>query len=162
MIDNLGYEQSKSIVKGWVNNFATPVFSNDTNALKAVAEGPCHVTIVNTYYLARLLDTGKYDQLEIFWSNQSNRGAHVNITGAGVVKSSKNKLNAIKFLEYLSTKEAQDIYASLNYEFPVNTRSELNDLIKKWGTFKEDEIPVERLGKLQREAVKLAQEAEYF
>ena len=67
-----------------------------------------------------------------------------------------------QFLEYLSTKEAQDIYASLNYEFPVNTRSELNDLIKKWGTFKEDEIPVERLGKLQREAVKLAQEAEYF
>jgi len=58
MIDNLGYEQSKSIVKGWVNNFATPVFSNDTNALKAVAEGPCHVTIVNTYYLARLLNTG--------------------------------------------------------------------------------------------------------
>ena len=80
MIDAYGYDEAKAVVLGWVSNLATEVFSNDTNALKAVSSGQCGVTIVNTYYLARLLDDPKYDNLSLFWANQGDRGVHVNLS----------------------------------------------------------------------------------
>ncbi len=161
MIDAYGYDQAKEIVSGWVTNLATEVFSNDTNALKAVSSGQCGVTIVNTYYLARLLDDPKYDNLQLFWANQSGRGVHVNISGAGVVKTSKNKENAQKLLEYLSSDSAQDFYASANKEYPVLKEADIADSIKDWGSFIEDDINVSKLGSLQKEAVFLAQEVGY-
>ena len=116
MIDAYGFDKAKEVVAGWVSNLTTEVFSNDTNALKAVSSGQCGVTIVNTYYLARLLDDPEYDNLKLFWANQDDRGVHVNISGAGIVKSSKNKEDAQILLEYLSSEKAQDFYASANKE----------------------------------------------
>tara|TARA_B100001250_G_C19808388_1_gene794543 strand:- start:87 stop:1082 length:996 start_codon:yes stop_codon:yes gene_type:complete len=161
MIDAYGFDKAKEIVSGWVANLATEVFTNDTNALKAVSSGQCGVTIVNTYYLARLLDDPKYDNLQLFWANQSDRGVHVNISGAGVVKTSKNKKNAQKLLEYLSSDVAQDFYASANKEYPVLKGADIADSIKDWGIFIEDNINVSKLGSLQKEAVFLAQEVGY-
>jgi iron(III) transport system substrate-binding protein len=161
MIDAYGFEQTQNVVSGWISNLATEVFSNDTNALKAVSSGQCGVTIVNTYYLARLLDDSKYDNLELFWANQSGRGVHVNISGAGIVKTSKNKENAQKLLEYLSSNSAQDLYASANKEYPVLKEADIADSIKEWGVFIEDDINVSKLGSLQKEAVFLAQEVGY-
>ena len=161
MIDYYGFEKAKEVVSGWVSNLATEVFSNDTNALKAVSSGQCGVTIVNTYYLARLLDDPKYSNLRLFWANQNDRGVHVNITGAGVVKTSKNKENSIMLLEYLSLQNAQNFYASSNKEYPVLSSAEVHESIKKWGKFSEDKINVSKLGILQKEAVFLAQEAGY-
>ena len=161
MIDAYGFEQTQNVVSGWISNLATEVFSNDTNALKAVSSGQCGVTIVNTYYLARLLDDSKYDNLELFWANQSGRGVHVNISGAGIVKTSKNKENAQKLLEYLSSNSAQDLYASANKEYPVLKEADIADSIKDWGVFIEDDINGSKLGSLQKEAVFLAQEVGY-
>lgn len=161
MIDAYGYDEAKAVVLGWVSNLATEVFSNDTNALKAVSSGQCGVTIVNTYYLARLLDDPKYHNLSLFWANQGDRGVHVNISGAGVVKTSKNKANAVKLLEYLSSMKAQDFYASANKEYPVLASADIDDSIEGWGEFSEDNINVSKLGSLQKEAVFLAQEAGY-
>tara|TARA_X000000368_G_scaffold45942_1_gene32947 strand:- start:21 stop:1016 length:996 start_codon:yes stop_codon:yes gene_type:complete len=161
MIDAYGFDQAKKIVSGWVSNLATEVFSNDTNALKAVSSGQCGVTIVNTYYLARLLDDPKYNNLNLFWANQNDRGVHVNISGAGIVKTTKNKTNAIKLLEYLSSEDAQDFYASANKEYPVLNGASVHDAIRDWGEFSEDGINVSKLGSLQKEAVFLAQEVGY-
>ena len=161
MIDAYGFDNSKKIVTGWVSNLATEVFSNDTNALKAVSSGQCGVTIVNTYYLARLLDDPKYDNLELVWANQNDRGVHVNISGAGIVKTSQNKKEAQKLLEYLSSDSAQDFYASANKEYPVLKDANVAESIVVWGAFIEDEINVSKLGSLQKEAVFLAQEAGY-
>ena len=161
MIDAYGFDNSKKIVSGWVSNLATEVFSNDTNALKAVSSGQCGVTIVNTYYLARLLDDPKYDNLELFWANQNDRGVHVNISGAGIVKTSQNKTEAQKLLEYLSSDSAQDFYASANKEYPVLNDAKVAESIMVWGAFVEDEINVSKLGSLQKEAVFLAQEVGY-
>ena len=161
MIDAYGFEKAKAVVSGWVSNLATEVFSNDTNALKAVSSGQCGVTIVNTYYLARLLDESKYNNLNLFWANQDDRGVHINISGAGIVKTSKNKINAIKLLEYLSSEDAQDFYASANKEYPVLNGSLVDESIKNWGEFTEDKINVSKLGLLQKEAVFLAQEVGY-
>ncbi len=161
MIDAYGYEKAKQVVSGWISNLATEVFSNDTNALKAVSSGQCGMTIVNTYYLARLLGDSQYDNLRLFWANQNDRGVHVNISGAGVVKTSKNKENAKLLLEYLSSDKAQNFYASANKEFPVLIGAEVDRSIERWGKFKEDNINVSKLGSLQKQAVLLAQEAEY-
>lgn len=161
MIDAYGFEKAKEVVTGWISNLATEVFSNDTNALKAVSSGQCGLTIVNTYYLARLLDDPQYDNLTLFWANQSDRGVHVNISGAGIVKTSKNKQAATILLEYLSSEKAQDFYASANKEYPVLDGAMVHASIKDWGEFIEDNINVGKLGSLQKEAVFLAQEAGY-
>ena len=161
MIDAYGFDKTKEVVSGWVSNLATEVFSNDTNALKAVSSGQCGVTIVNTYYLARLLDDPEYNNLSLFWANQSDRGVHVNISGAGVVKTSKNKKNAVLFLEYLSSNRAQDFYASANKEYPVLIGAKIDESIENWGSFSEHTINVSKLGSLQKEAVFLAQEVGY-
>ena len=161
MIDAYGFDKSKEVVSGWVSNLATEVFSNDTNALKAVSSGQCGVTIVNTYYLARLLDDPEYNNLSLFWANQSDRGVHVNISGAGVVKTSKNKKNAVLLLEYLSSNKAQDFYASANKEYPVLVGAKIDESIENWGSFSEHTINVSKLGSLQKEAVFLAQEVGY-
>ena len=161
MIDAYGFDKSKEVVSGWVSNLATEVFSNDTNALKAVSSGQCGVTIVNTYYLARLLDDPEYNNLSLFWANQSDRGVHVNISGAGVVKTSKNRKNAVLFLEYLSSNKAQDFYASANKEYPVLIGAKIDESIENWGSFSEHTINVSKLGSLQKEAVFLAQEVGY-
>ena len=161
MIDAYGFDKSKEVVSGWISNLATEVFSNDTNALKAVSSGQCGVTIVNTYYLARLLDDPEYNNLSLFWANQSDRGVHVNISGAGVVKTSKNKKNAVLFLEYMSSNKAQDFYASANKEYPVLIGAKIDESIENWGSFSEHTINVSKLGSLQKEAVFLAQEVGY-
>ena len=161
MIDVYGFDKSKEVVSGWVSNLATEVFSNDTNALKAVSSGQCGITIVNTYYLARLLDDPEYNNLSLFWANQSDRGVHVNISGAGVVKTSKNKKNAVLFLEYMSSNKAQDFYASANKEYPVLIGAKIDESIENWGSFSEHTINVSKLGSLQKEAVFLAQEVGY-
>ena len=161
MIDAYGFEKAKEVVTGWISNLATEVFSNDTNALKAVSSGQCGLTIVNTYYLARLLDDPQYDNLTLFWANQSDRGVHVNISGAGIVKTSKNKQAATLLLEYLSSEKAQDFYASANKEYPVLDGAMVHASIKDWGVFIEDNINVGILGSLQKEAVFLAQEVGY-
>tara|TARA_B100001559_G_C16493816_1_gene619750 strand:- start:1418 stop:2413 length:996 start_codon:yes stop_codon:yes gene_type:complete len=161
MIDAYGFEKAKEVVTGWISNLATEVFSNDTNALKAVSSGQCGLTIVNTYYLARLLDDPQYDNLTLFWANQSDRGVHVNISGAGIVKTSKNKQAATLLLEYLSSEKAQDFYASANKEYPVLDGAMVHASIKDWGEFIEDNINVGILGSLQKEAVFLAQEVGY-
>ena len=161
MIDAYGFEKAKEVVTGWISNLATEVFSNDTNALKAVSSGQCGLTIVNTYYLARLLDDPQYDNLTLFWANQSDRGVHVNISGAGIVKTSKNKQAATILLEYLSSEKAQDFYASANKEYPVLDGAMVHASIKDWGEFIEDNINVGKLGSLQKEAVFLAQEVGY-
>ena len=161
MIDAYGFDKSKEVVSGWISNLATEVFSNDTNALKAVSSGQCGVTIVNTYYLARLLDDPEYNNLSLFWANQSDRGVHVNISGAGVVKTSKNKKNAVLLLEYLSSNKAQYFYASANKEYPVLIGAKIDESIENWGSFSEHTINVSKLGSLQKEAVFLAQEVGY-
>tara|TARA_B100001063_G_scaffold242267_1_gene270618 strand:+ start:3109 stop:4104 length:996 start_codon:yes stop_codon:yes gene_type:complete len=161
MIDTYGFEKAKEVVTGWISNLATEVFSNDTNALKAVSSGQCGLTIVNTYYLARLLDDPQYNNLTLFWANQNDRGVHINISGAGIVKTSKNKEAATLLLEYLSSEEAQDFYASANKEYPVLAGAMVHESIKDWGEFTEDNINVGKLGTLQKEAVFLAQEVGY-
>jgi iron(III) transport system substrate-binding protein len=92
--------------------------------------------------------------MALFWPNQDGRGAHVNISGAGISKYSHNRENAIKLLEFLVSPEAQDWYARVNYEYPVNAEVKPSGLLASWGSFKADGLNLSKLGELNAEAVK--------
>ena len=95
------------------------------------------------------------NHINLIFTNQSDRGNHINITGGGLVKYSKNKDNAIALLEFLSEPKAQALYSSMNYEYPVNPTMSLSAELKSWGEFKEDKLPVEKLAELAPTAQKI-------
>ena len=160
-IANFGEQETLKVLNGWISNLSTKVFSSDTLALKAVQAGQCDATIVNSYYLGRLVTTGEAENLNLIWANQDSTGVHVNISGGGVVKYSKQKTEAIKLLEWLTSTWAQEQYANLNLEYPVVEETALHPVLESWGEFKEDNLNAKILGELQKEAVLLAREANY-
>jgi len=157
---------AKEWAKGMVKNMARVPSGNDRDQMKAVAAGVGDLAIVNTYYVGKLLNSKKSKEVEVgkkmgvFFPNQgvAERGAHINISGAGVVKYSKNKQNAIKFLEFLVSKKAQELFAKANYEYPANPRVKPSKLLQSWGKFKEDTTPLEAFGKNNANAVKVFNE----
>lgn len=161
MIAELGEAKSEEIVKSWVKNLATPPFSDDENLLDAMAAGQCDVGIVNSYYYGRLKRKNPNVPMGIFWPNQNDRGVHVNVSGAGVTKHAKHPEAAVKFLEWLSSAKAQNLFADANLEFPVNPKVKPDPLVAAWGSFKQDSINVAEAGKLQAKAVMLMDRAGY-
>ncbi len=161
MIAHLGEMKTENIVKGWVSNLATDVFSNDTAVMKAISAGQCDVGIVNTYYYGRLLKKQPGLPLALFWPNQKNAGVHVNISGAGVTRYSRNKHGATEFLEWLSQEKAQRLFADGNLEYPANPAIKPNSVVSAWGKFRQDKINVAKAGELQTRAVKLMDRAGY-
>ena len=163
MIARHGVEEAERIVKGWVANLAEPPFSNDTKAMQAVAAGKCDVAVVNTYYFGRLEKKEPNLPLAIFWPNQGEdgTGVHVNVSGAGVTRYAKHAQAAQALLEWLSSDEAQGLFASLNMEYPVKARVDVDPLVAAWGGFKPDETNLAEAGRLQAEAVKLMDRAGY-
>lgn len=161
MIAQSGEAKTEATVKGWVNNLATDVFPDDTKLLEAIAAGQCDVGIANTYYYGRLIEKTPGLPLNIFWPNQKTTGVHVNISGAGVTKHAKNRAAAIKFLEWLSSDQAQNQFADVNMEYPVNKRVKADPKVAAWGTYKPNLIQVVKAGELQAAAVKLMDRAGY-
>ncbi len=155
LIATLGEDKTKEVVKGWVNNLAAPPYSSDTKVLEAIAAGQGDVGVVNTYYYGRLMKKNPKLPLGIFWADQSGNGVHVNVSGAGVLKYSKNKEQAIQFLEWLSKEEAQKMFADANMEYPVNSAVEPHTYVKNWGTFKGSQMNLAKAGQLQTDAIKM-------
>ncbi|WP_304639164.1 extracellular solute-binding protein [Pseudomonas sp.] len=155
MIETLGAEQTGEVIKGWLANLAAPIFPDDTALIQAIDAGQCDVGIVNTYYFGRLAQTNPDIKVKLFWPNQEDRGVHVNISGAGVTKYAKNPTEATKFLEWLTTEEAQRIFADVNQEFPANASLQPSEEVQAWGDFKADTINVEVAGRRQPEAIML-------
>lgn len=165
MITEYGEGKTQDIVTGWVNNQATAPFPDDTKAMEAVAAGQCDVTIVNTYYFGRLMDKNPSLPLAIFWPNQTLKnkaaGVHVNVSGAGVTKFAKNPAGAQKLIEWLSSDKAQNLFADVNMEYPVNPKVKPDPKVAAWGSFKPNLINVKDAGSLQARAVKLMDRAGY-
>jgi iron(III) transport system substrate-binding protein len=159
LIENHGAAKTEEIVKGWVNNLATDVFSDDTALIKAIDAGQCDVGIVNSYYFVRLLKQKPDLQAKLFWPNQDGRGVHVNLSGAGVTKHAPHAEAAQKLLEFMTTAEPQAIFANLNQEFPANPQIDPSPDVAAWGRFKADSVPVEVAGKRQAEATMLMDRA---
>ena len=161
LITEHGNDQTEKIVRGWVDNLAAPPFSSDTKVLEAIAAGQGDVGIVNTYYVGRLLAKKPDLPLVIFWPNQRTNGVHVNISGGGLTTHSKQKKAARMLLEWLSSEQAQNLYADVNLEYPVNSRVRPHSMIASWGEFKQNPINLDNAGKYQAEAIQLMDRAGY-
>lgn len=153
MIKTLGEKRAEEVLRGWMAN-QPHIFGSDVKLLEAIASGQCDVGLANTYYLARLKVKDPAFPVTVFWPNQQDRGVHVNISGAGVTTHAKNRADAIKLIEFLSSPDAQHLYADANYEYPANPAVKPNPLIAAWGTFKADHVDVAAAGELQAAAVR--------
>jgi iron(III) transport system substrate-binding protein len=166
MIAANGKQATQEWAQALVDNMARPPMGGDRDQIKAAAAGQCDVAVANTYYYGKMLenkqDKTQYQaakKMAIFWPNQAGRGAHVNISGAGISKYSRNRENAIKLLEFLLSPAAQDWYARVNYEYPVNPEVKPSGLLASWGSFKADTLNLSKLGELNPEAVKIMDRA---
>ena len=163
MIEADGVAATEAWAEGLVANLARAPQGGDTDQIKAVAAGECDVAVVNHYYLVRLLkseeDAAIGEEVGIAFPNQDGRGAHANISGAGVVATAPHPENAVKFLEYLTTDQAQVYFAQGNNEFPVVAGVKLDPVLAGWGEIKTDDVNAARYGANNPEAVKLMDRA---
>lgn len=161
MMDEYGEAKTEAVVKGWIANLATDVFADDTKMLEAIGAGQCDVGIANTYYYGRLIEKKPNLPIALFWANQAGKGVHVNVAGAGITKHAKNPVGAQKFLEWLSSDKAQNLFTDLDLEFPANPAVKPDAKLVSWGSFKQNLINVTKAGELQADAVRLMDRAGY-
>ncbi len=157
-----GEKVAEDWAKGLVANLARKPEGNDRAQVKAIYEGVCDIALMNTYYFGKMKFNEKNPEqkdwaqsINLVFSNQQDRGNHINIAGGGVVKYSQNKANAIALLEFLTEPKAQELYSSMNYEYPVNPIMSLSVELKSWGEFKEDKLPIEKLAEFSVTAQKI-------
>ncbi len=161
LIHHHGGAKAEAWARGIVANLARRPQGGDRDQLRGIAAGVGDVAIANHYYYARLKASTKprdrevIEKIKPFWPNQKGRGVHVNISGAGVAKHSRNRANAVKLLEYLASEAGQRIYARVSYEYPVREGVEPSPIAASLGAFKADVIDLEILGRNNAEAVRM-------
>ena len=167
MIEHLGESKAKAWAEGLWNNRARDPQGGDTDQLRAVASGECAIVLANTYYYARALRknvknlSGKTAGIGVMFPDQEGFGAHINVSGAGVMKNAPNRDNAIKFLEYLAGEGAQGYFANGNDEYPVVAGVGIGSSLALLGEFKADALDLNTLGRNQAKAQALYDEVGY-
>ena len=159
----LGEEKAEKWAKDMVANFAKRPQGNDRAQVKAIYEGECEIALINNYYFGKLKFSEDPEQrkwaesVRLVFPNQAegDRGSHVNISGGGIAKFSKNKEEAQKLLEFLTSEKAQKLYGEINFEYPANLKIEPGDELKSWGSFREDTLPIIKIAELAPDAQKI-------
>lgn len=160
-----GEEKTLELSKGIVANFARQPKGADRDQIRAIYAKEGDVAVVNTYYVGLMLHSPKPEDvkagesIKVLFPNQNSYGTHVNISGVGLTKASKNKENAIKFMEFLLTPEAQNIIANINFEYPVNKEVAANETVINFGKFKEDSISLSEVGENLKKSVFIIDQA---
>lgn len=153
VIENFGEEAAKSWAQGIVDNFARPPEGGDTDQLRALVSGECDISISNTYYFARAIRrdvdglSDEIDKIGWVFPAQGAEGAHMNLSGGGVAAHAPNKDNAVMFLEYLASDQAQKYFSAGNDEFPAVPSVDLSESVAKLGTFKADDVSLSAVAK---------------
>lgn len=163
MIAAHGKVEAEKWAEGLVRNLARRPQGNDRAQVKAIYEGQCDIALINNYYFGKLKFSDDNNQrdwikgLKLIFPNQgeNERGAHINISGGGVAKYSKNKESAIKLLEFLSQENSQNLYGEINFEYPANPNIEPSEELKSWGEFREDKLSIVKIAELGYEAQKI-------
>ncbi|KAF0223303.1 MAG: family 1 extracellular solute-binding [Rhodospirillaceae bacterium] len=161
LIAVMGPEKAEAWAKGITDNMARKPQGGDRDQIAAVAAGQCDVAIANTYYFGGMQTSDKADEkaaaakVGLFFPNQADRGAHMNVAGAGLTISAKNKAEAVKLLEFMSGEVAQKLFAEANNEFPVLPSAKMSPTVAAWGPFKGEKINVAMLGENASQAVRI-------
>jgi iron(III) transport system substrate-binding protein len=159
LIAEQGEAQAQATVASWIDNLAIAPTSNDTKVMQAILAGQCDVGIVNTYYFGRLQTKSPDLALALFWPNES--GVHVNVAGAGILKYSKNAVQAKTLMEWLVSETAQELFSGVNQEYPVSNDVKVDPQVASWGQFRQSEQRLSQAYILQPNAVKLMDRAGY-
>ncbi|MFO7809681.1 Fe(3+) ABC transporter substrate-binding protein [Guyparkeria sp.] len=164
LIAEHGEEWTEEWATGLVENMARKPQGGDTDQIRAVAAGECDIAVANTYYYGSLqngsdTDRKAADAVRLAWPNQDDRGAHVNVSGAGMVAASDKTEAVTQLLEFLTTEASQEWYAQVNNEFPVLPGARASETLAQWGEFKADDLNLSTLGELNPAAVKLMDRA---
>ncbi len=165
LIAHYGPARTERWARALVENLGRPPKGGDRDQIKAVAAGVCDVAVVNNYYLAGMLASTREDQVQaaqkvaLFWPDQAARGAHMNVSGAAILKAGRNKPQALRLLEFLVSDEAQRWYAEKNHEYPVKPGINSGATLQGWGSFKADDLNLNLLGEHNAAAVKLMDRA---
>lgn len=165
LIDLNGEKEAEAWAAGIAANLARAPEGGDRDQAKAIVAGVGDVGLMNTYYVGQLSaskdpeEVKVAEQIGVFFPNQATTGTHINISGAGLVKQSKNKENAVKLIEYLTAPEAQALFSGANFEFPVNKQAEMPALLKSWGEFRTQKIDFAVYGENNPKAVELVNKA---
>jgi iron(III) transport system substrate-binding protein len=165
VIAHHGEEYALKWAQGVVKNMARKPRGNDRYQVKAVANGIGKIAIANTYYVGKMIgnkdiaESEAVKKVKIIFPTFENGGTHINVSGAGVAKYAPNKENAIKFIEFLLSPKAQDLFANGNFEYPVAKGVKKNDVVSSWGTFEDDNISINTMGKYNINAVKIFDKA---
>lgn len=165
LIEHLGEQATQDWAEGLVANMARRPQGGDRDQIRAVVAGQCKLAVANTYYLAGMLnssvaaDVEVAQQIGVLWPNQADRGAHMNVSGAGVIKTAKNPDEALQLIEFLSDDYAQQWYAEVNNEYSVREDIATSAILQQFGDFEADELNLEVLGRNNAAAVRLADRA---
>ena len=158
MIMNYGEEEVIKFLKGFTSNFARKPSGGDRDQIRGVAAGEGDIALVNSYYFLKMKSQDnekKLDHVIEYFPKDNFMLTHTNISGAGIIKNSKNKANAIKFIEFLVSNEAQKIYAEVNFEYPIRKNIELNNFMKKYNNFIKDDINLAEIAQLNKKSIML-------
>ncbi len=162
VIEEMGEKGAENWARGLKANLARRPKGNDRTQVKAIKEGLCDVSLGNSYYLGNM-ETNEKNPEQKEWANSvrllfpklGGRGTHVNISGAAMTKYAKNKLNAKKLLEFLSSSVAQKMYAEQNFEYPVKPGVAWSSRVKSWGTFLPSDVNLATIAKHRLKATKI-------
>ncbi|MCL4146201.1 UNVERIFIED_CONTAM: hypothetical protein GTU68_058216 [Idotea baltica] len=165
VIAHAGQDAAKDWLAGMKDNLARKPQGNDRAQVKAISQGECDIAIINSYYMGSMLADEEQipwaNSVDLIFPNQADRGTHMNISGVLLTKSTPNKSNAIKLMEYLSSADAQEIYAEVNFEYPINKSISPSELVQSWGEFTYDTLPLAQIAKFRNAASRLADEVNY-
>ncbi|MBN7785220.1 Fe(3+) ABC transporter substrate-binding protein [Ponticoccus gilvus] len=160
-----GEEATKTWLEGVKANLARKPQGNDRAQVKAIWAGECDISLGNTYYMGKMLEDEEQkewaDSVNVLFPTFEAGGTHVNISGVAMTANAPNRENALKMMEFLSSPEAQEIYAEANYEYPIAPGSEAIDLVKSWGSFEADETNLMTLAELRGQALRLIEEVDF-
>ena len=165
MIAHHGEADTKTWLEGLKDNLARKPQGGDRDQIKAIAEGVCDISIGNSYYYGKMLQDDSQreiaEQVRLVFPNAEGRGTHVNISGIALTKSAPNRDNAIKLMEFLSSAEAQRIYAEANTEYPANPDVQPSGMVAEWGEINPDDLSLQEIADYRNAAVKLVDRVDY-
>ena len=165
VIHHHGEDAARAWASGVHDNLARKPQGNDRAQVKAIWAGECDISLGNTYYMGKMLESEEQqawaDSVRIIYPTFENGGTHMNVSGVAMTAAAKNTSEAIEFMEFLVSEQAQQVYAEINYEFPVVQGVSRSDLVASWGDFTADDANLMDLARLRGDALRIMEEVDF-
>ncbi|TAK47978.1 MAG: Fe(3+) ABC transporter substrate-binding protein [Xanthobacteraceae bacterium] len=160
MVAKHGEAKAEAWLKGLRANLAQKPSGGDRETARDVAAGKCDIGVGNTYYWALMNDNEPdrkpwADATRVILPTFAGGGTHVNLSGVLIARHAPHKANALKLVEWLVSPAAQQMYADMNYEYPVRAGVAVNPTVASYGALKPDTMPVSAIAASRKAAANL-------